>query len=111
MGRVEQITLPDGLTVGRIEGWADDPEIFDAWLESETETDRLLVNGTTENMARLEVVRAYLVRECKLQEGSAPGRADYDERMPHIRVAFDMQKELTRKEMDLRGIELPIGKS
>lgn len=54
------VTLFDGTVIGRIEAWADDPGIFDGWLELEGQTDRLVANGANRSWAQAEVARAYI---------------------------------------------------
>lgn len=54
------IVLYDGLVIGRIEAWADDPEIFDGWLEIEGRTDQLVINGSNRSWAEAEVARHYI---------------------------------------------------
>ena len=53
------LTLPDGTRIGRVEAWADDPDIFDGWLELEDQTDQLVVNGANRNWAMAEVAKGY----------------------------------------------------
>lgn len=54
------VALFDGTVIGHVEPWADDPGIFDGWLETEGETDRLVVNGANRSWAVAEVAREYI---------------------------------------------------
>lgn len=107
MGSTEQIALPDGTEIGRIEERDGEPGIFNGWLGSGDDA-AIVTNGVPENLARLAVVRVYLVNEIKAQQELAPTEQDAD-RTARIRLAFDMQREITEEEWRLRGLELPAG--
>jgi len=95
------VVLPDGTRLGRVEAWADDPDIFDGWLESETETDRLVANGAERSLAVVELVRVYLVREIKLQEQAGSSDPAYAARTGRIMHAFRMYRETTVEHLDI----------
>jgi len=97
------ISLPDGTVIGRVEPWADDPNIFDGWLEPAESTDELLINGADRDGAALEVVRVYLVGEIKIQEKSEQGQPGHEERNARIIQAFQIMGDLTRKILDEAG--------
>lgn len=93
----EVVTLPDGTVLGRVESWVDDPDIFDSWVESETGTDDLLVNGADRDRAELALVNSFLVHQIREQETASPSDPGYGERNARIQLGFQMQKTITRK--------------
>lgn len=105
---VQPVVLPDGTEIGRIEERDTEPGIFNGLLNGDDSASETVVNGVPENLARLAVVRHYLVREIEIQQEGDPLDADQSaSRTAHIRSAFDMQKEITEEEWRLRGLELP----
>lgn len=101
----DAVTLFDGTRIGRVEAWADDPEIFDGWLELEGRTDQLVSNGANRSWAVLSVAQGYLshaVRETPEERDGllacdpAAWRARED-RLRRVREAGDVYQGALRE--------------
>jgi len=99
----EEATLPDGTVIGYLEPWLANPGVFNGWVSDEPGVHSIAAEGVSRDRAELEIVRLFLVREIKVQEGADQSSPDGVERNRLIREGFSRQKALTSKILQEEG--------